>query len=169
MTPKSKVLVKSMEKTTRMVLLHLAKRYDDLYYYVLTVWHILTKTRDPHNPLAPRMQQHIERLMRARSEILDDTNRKRALDQATGAADVKRQRVDEPTAPRLDIKPLSAGPHSLGAVFTITNNLGLQGFDATQVPASLAARICVTSLATINQDAFDQAIQVMPRTRSLRS
>ncbi|KAK0617948.1 hypothetical protein B0T17DRAFT_495152 [Bombardia bombarda] len=140
MTPKNKVLVRSMEKTTRMLLIHLLKR-------------------DQGNPLSGRIQQQIERLMRSRAEIFDDANRKRALAEQPAAnyGDAKRQKL-EVGVPQLQIPPLPPGPQSLATLFTLTNNVGLQGFDVTQVPAPFAARICVKTLASIDQRILDQAI-----------
>ncbi|KAK3382420.1 hypothetical protein B0T24DRAFT_12001 [Lasiosphaeria ovina] len=140
MTPKNKVLVKSMEKTTRMLFTHLVKR-------------------DPTNPQAGRLQQHVEKLARSRAEIFDDVNRKRAFAEQAHAnhVDAKRQKTEAgPAQP--PIQSLAPGPQSLAAAFTLTNNLGLQGFDATQVPAALAARISVKTLATIDQRILDQAV-----------
>ncbi|KAL2263440.1 hypothetical protein VTK26DRAFT_6738 [Humicola hyalothermophila] len=140
MTPKTKVLVRSMEKTTRMFLTHLLKR-------------------DPNNPLSGRIQQYLERLMRSRAEIFDETGRKRAfVDQAAANyGDAKRQRMDG-VASQFRGPPLGPGPHSLASIFTLTNNLGLQGFDATQLPAALAAKVGVRVLATIDQQILDFAV-----------
>ncbi|KAB5530441.1 hypothetical protein GE09DRAFT_391788 [Coniochaeta sp. 2T2.1] len=142
MTPKTKVLLKSMEKTTRLLMFHLSKR-------------------DPHNPLAPRMQQYAERLMRSRQEIFEEAGRKRPMpgqpDSAQAAA--KRQKMAEPqVVARIIVPPLGPGTHSLGALFTLTDNVALQGFDATQVPAALAARVSVTALASVPPELLAQAI-----------
>ncbi|KAK3394612.1 hypothetical protein B0H63DRAFT_52069 [Podospora didyma] len=140
MTPKSKVLVKSMEKTTRMLLIHLVKR-------------------EPKHPLSLRIQQYIERLVRSRDEIFDEAQHKRALaDQAAAQQNNAKRQKMEASALQLQIQPLEPGPQSLAAVFTLTNNLGLQGFDATQVPLALATRISVKILATIDQHVLDQAL-----------
>ena len=37
MTPKTRVLVKSMEKTTRMLLIHLSKRYVDTKFFLFVL------------------------------------------------------------------------------------------------------------------------------------
>ncbi len=110
--------------------------------------------------MVPRIQQHVERLMRSRSEIFDEANRKRAFAHPPAGeyVDAKRQRVED-VAPLLQMQP-TPSPHSLAAVFTLTGNVGLQGFDATQVPAALAARINVKTLSTINQQVLDQALYV---------
>ncbi|KAJ9133984.1 mRNA cleavage and polyadenylation specificity factor complex subunit pta1 [Pleurostoma richardsiae] len=141
MTPKTRVLVKSMEKTTRMLLIHIAKR-------------------DPQNPFTPRIQQYVERLIRSRAEIFDDASRKRALAEQAAYSDAKRQRLGAETATisQMQIQPLAPGPNSLAAVFTLTSNPGLQGFDVSQVPAALAARISVSTLATLNPQTLDVAI-----------
>ncbi|KAL8295454.1 hypothetical protein RB597_008709 [Gaeumannomyces tritici] len=82
MTPKSRVLVKSMEKTTRMLLVHLVKR-------------------DPLNQANQRIHQHIERLVRTRNEIFDEASRKRVLAEQNAAAlgDAKRLRLVSGPAP----------------------------------------------------------------------
>ncbi|KAK5657130.1 hypothetical protein OQA88_3658 [Cercophora sp. LCS_1] len=146
LTPRNKVLIKSMEKTTRMLLLHLMKR-------------------DHNNPITPRIQQHVERLMRSRTEILDEGNKKRGFVQhpASEYNDAKRQRVDAKPA-QLQVQPLAPGPQSLAALFTITNNPGLQGFNATLVPVDIAAKINVKILASINPQIFGQAVDGI-RTR----
>jgi len=113
---------------------------------------LLTAIRDATNPMTPRIQMHLEKL---------DANRKRALAQPPAAeySGAKRQRVDE-SVPQVQVRPLAPGPQSLAAIFTLTNNPGLQAFDASQVSAPLAARININALATINQEAFLLALQV---------
>lgn len=143
LTPKAKVLIKSMEKTTRMLLIHITKR-------------------DPQNPMNPRIQQHVERLMRSRIELLEEGGaRKRALlpQSDVPVMTAKRQKLEEvrPIA-RLEIPPLGPGPHSLGAVFTISTHPGIGQFDATVIPSALAARISVTTLATLPVELLNQAI-----------
>ncbi|KAK0632055.1 hypothetical protein B0T14DRAFT_416846 [Immersiella caudata] len=142
MTPRSKVLIKSMEKTTRQLLIHWLKR-------------------DQNGPLAPRIQQHIERLFTQRKEIFDEANRKRAFVQPPAADynDAKRPRTDSGIAP--PVQRPAPGPQSLAAVYTLTNNPGLQAFDATQVPAALAAKINVRTLAMTNPQVLEQALEAI--------
>ncbi|KAL1844369.1 hypothetical protein VTJ49DRAFT_48 [Mycothermus thermophilus] len=138
MTPKTKVLVRSLEKTTRMFLAHLLRR-------------------EPNHPMAGRIQQYLEKLMRQRAELYDEANRKRPADHAlAAAADAKRQKMDG--AVPLTIPPLGPGPHSLAKIFTLTDNLGLQGFDVTQLPAELAAKIAVRTLENTDQRILDFAV-----------
>ncbi|KAK8138584.1 hypothetical protein PG984_001964 [Apiospora sp. TS-2023a] len=139
LTPKTKVIVRSMEKTTRMLLAHLARR-------------------DPRNPHAPRIQQYLERLMASKAEVLDGGSRKRAHGDSASGIEVKRQRMG-PAQPTFQISPLGAGPHSLADVFALTQNAGLRTFDVSQVPASLAAKISVNTIARINTNILDRAIE----------
>jgi symplekin len=111
--------------------------------------------------MTPRIHQYIERLMRSRSEIFDGANKKRTMvgppDGVQEAA--KRQKMGEPqVVARIIVPSLGPGTHSLGALFTLTDNLALQGFDATTVPAALAARVTVTALATVPPELLGQAI-----------
>ncbi|KAK7701097.1 hypothetical protein SLS64_010428 [Diaporthe eres] len=144
LTPKVRVLAKSMEKTTRMLLIHLLKR-------------------DPHGPNAPRIQQHVERLMRSRAEILDDNGRKRALAEqqaAYASGDAKRQKIS-PQHAVPQVNPNAPGPNSLAAIYTLTDSIGLQGFDVTQVPAHLTNRVVVSTLARVDLQALQGAIQAV--------
>ena len=61
---------------------------------------------------------------------------------------------------QFSVPPLGPGPHTLAAVLTFTNNLGLQGFDATHLPANLAARISARTLAALDPHVLDLAVGV---------
>ncbi|KAK1541915.1 mRNA cleavage and polyadenylation specificity factor complex subunit [Colletotrichum paranaense] len=144
MTPRTRVMVKSMEKTTRMLLIHLAKR-------------------DPHNPMAQRIQQHVERMMRMRHEIFDESGRKRALEaqQQQEGIEAKRQRMAPQiaTRPQIQITPLPPGPHSLGDVFTLTGSEGLKAFDVGTLPTALAAKISITTLLRTDAQLLAKAVE----------
>ncbi|OAQ91018.1 mRNA cleavage and polyadenylation specificity factor complex subunit [Purpureocillium lilacinum] len=142
MTPKNKVMVKSMEKTARMLLLHLTKR-------------------DPHNPMAPRIQQHLERMVRSVTELFDETSKTRPLEAPQhDGLDAKRQRVVGSHAP---IPPLGPGPHSLGDVFTLITNDELKGFDISQLPVGLVAKVSVTALARLEPELLSKAVDAVRR------
>ena len=118
---------------------------------------------DPHNPANPRIQQHVERLVRSRTEIFDEANRKRTLveQHAIPYGDAKRQKLaPELAVPQTRIAPLALGQNSLAAIFTITSNHELQTFNASQVPAELAARISVSTLARVDRQLLERAISV---------
>ncbi|CAK7216793.1 hypothetical protein SBRCBS47491_002948 [Sporothrix bragantina] len=147
-TPRTRVMVRSMEKTTRMLLIHLMKR-------------------DPNNSFNPRIQQYVERLMRSRAELLDDAGRKRALADQQAAGDAKRQRVASgavvPSAqqqpqPLQEIPPLGPGPKSLADIFALTTNPQLRNFHVSNVPLELAAKISVSTLARIDGQLLNHAI-----------
>ncbi|GAP84756.1 putative mRNA cleavage and polyadenylation specificity factor complex subunit [Rosellinia necatrix] len=141
LTPKTKVLIKSMEKTTRMLLTHLYRR-------------------DPHNPLSGRMQQYVERLVRSRAEIFDESGRKRAMVDQASAVEAKRQRTATlSTQPQIEITPLKPGPNTLAEVFTFTTNDGLKKFNVSDtIPAPLAAKISVRTIAQLDADILQRAI-----------
>ncbi|KAI1068243.1 hypothetical protein LB507_004849 [Fusarium sp. FIESC RH6] len=137
LTPKTRVMIRSMEKTTRMLLIHLVKR-------------------DPHNPMVPRIQQHVERMMRTMADIFDDTGRKRPLEPPPqDDNEAKRQRL---SPAQIQIPPLGPGPHSLADVFTLIDNSALKNFDISQVPAPLVARIAVTTLSRLDPQVLSKAV-----------
>lgn len=120
----------------------------------------------------PRLHQHIERLMRMKTEAFDETAKKRILDpHQAEVSDAKRLRTSTAAvaAPHQhqDAPPLGPGPHTLGSIFTLTPSEGLRSFDVGVVPLPLAARINVSTLVNVDTQAFDKAIQVR-LFRSLR-
>ncbi|UQC86714.1 mRNA cleavage and polyadenylation specificity factor complex subunit [Colletotrichum lupini] len=143
MTPRTRVMVKSMEKTTRMLLIHLAKRY------------ILS-------PMCTILL-HVERMMRMRHEIFDESGRKRALEaqQQQEGIEAKRQRMAPQiaTTPQIQITPLPPGPHSLGDVFTLTGSEGLKAFDVGTLPTALAAKISITTLLRADAQLLAKAVE----------
>ncbi|PHH78786.1 hypothetical protein CDD80_6242 [Ophiocordyceps camponoti-rufipedis] len=143
MTAKNRVMIKSMEKTSRLLLMHLSKR-------------------DPHNPIVPRIHQHVERTMRAVAEVIDDSARKRPLEQhqqqLPDGVDAKRQRTAGSHVP---IRPLGPGPHSLGDVFTLISTEELKNFDISQLPLGLVAKVSVTALASIDAELLAKAVDAV--------
>lgn len=96
--------------------------------------------------------------MRSRMEILEGVGTKRAMTEQQAYGDAKRQKMAEPAA-AAQVNRFAPPPNSLAAMFTLTDNVGFQGFDASQVPAALAARIAVTTLSSIDPQTLDKAIQ----------
>ncbi|KAI0136352.1 mRNA cleavage and polyadenylation specificity factor complex subunit [Xylariales sp. AK1849] len=138
MTSKTRVLVRSLEKTTRMLLTHLARR-------------------DPRNPLAGKIQQYLERLMQSRAEMAEGASRKRAMMEQADGIEAKRQRMG-PVQAEFQITPLKAGPLSLADIFTFTQNEGLRNFDVSLVAAPLAAKVSVNTIARVDPKILDRAI-----------
>ncbi|RCI15315.1 hypothetical protein L249_6719, partial [Ophiocordyceps polyrhachis-furcata BCC 54312] len=141
MTAKMRVMIKSMEKTVRLLLMHLSKR-------------------DPHNPIVPRIHQHVERTMRAVAEVMDDSVKKRPLEQhqQPDGLEAKRQRTAGFHVP---IRPLGPGPHSLGDVFTLISSDDLKNFDISQLPLGLVAKVSVTALAGIDAELLTKAVDAV--------
>lgn len=101
--------------------------------------------------------------MRSRAEILDDNGRKRALAEqqaAYASGDAKRQKIT-PQHAVPQVNPNAPGPNSLAAIYTLTDSIGLQGFDVTQVPAHLTNRVVVSTLARVDLQALQGAIQAV--------
>jgi symplekin len=160
MTPKTRVMVKSMEKTTRMLLIHLMKRY--VIFPKLPLPCAKSVRSDPHGPMTPRIQQHVERLVRSRAEIFDDAGRKRTLAEPSPAYnDAKRQRlggvvtITQPRPPTL-----LPAQNSLASMFTLASNPGLRGFSVAQLTPGLAAKLCVSALARTDGQHLTRAITV---------
>ncbi|PGH09617.1 hypothetical protein AJ79_05673 [Helicocarpus griseus UAMH5409] len=141
MTPTTRVNIKSMERTTRALLINLSKR-------------------NPNHPLAGRMQQYLERLSQSRNDIFDEASKKRALPaEPTDVVDsAKRARLGVDTPPQLKIPPLPPGPNSFAQLFTLTEDAGLTTFDVKQLPADLIVKITVPVLSRVDPEALDQAI-----------
>lgn len=140
MTAKTRVMIKSMEKTARLLLIHLSKR-------------------DPHSPMVPRIQQHVERTMRAVAEVIDDSAKKRPLEaRQQEGVDAKRQRTAGSHVP---VRPLGPGPHSLGDVFTLLSSDELKNFDISQLPLGLVARVSVTALAGLDGELLAKAVDAV--------
>lgn len=100
--------------------------------------------------------------MRSRAEIFDEGRAKRALAEPTDGLDAKRQRTGAVSSrPQIEITPLKPGPHTLADIFTYTKNDGLKNFNVSEnVPAALAARVSVTTIARIDPQLLERAIQV---------
>ncbi|KAI2621248.1 hypothetical protein GGR54DRAFT_600704 [Hypoxylon sp. NC1633] len=151
-TPKTKVIVQSMEKTTRMLLMHLLRR-------------------NPQHPQSGRIQQYVDRLMRSRAEIFGDGSRKRAVAQQAEEQEAKRQRTGPALShPQPEITPLKPGPHTLAELFTFTTNEELKQFNVSNnVPAHIAAQVSIATVARMDSQLLDRVIQgVRDRLTSLQ-
>ncbi|CZS88919.1 hypothetical protein WAI453_010509 [Rhynchosporium graminicola] len=144
MTPRLRVMVKSMEKTTRSLLLHVLKR-------------------DQQHPLAGKMHQYIERMMRSRADIFDESTRKRGPIEPTDGLDAaKRQKLGAAIpriAPRFQVPPLTPGPHTIAELFTVTTDEALKTFDVSQLSEELVLKIGITIMQKIDADTLNQAVE----------
>jgi symplekin len=91
--------------------------------------------------------------------MTEGASRKRAHVEQHDELEVKRQRMG-PAQPEFQITPLRAGPHSLADIFTFTQNEGLRNFDVSLVPAELVAKISVNTIARIDPQLLERAIEV---------
>ncbi|KAL8643173.1 MAG: hypothetical protein Q9228_000235 [Teloschistes exilis] len=144
MTIKAKLQMKSMERTTRTVLLNVLRRNDS-------------------GPLAGRIKQYVDRLMNARLEFFDEGSRKRGLpsEPTDGLDNAKRMRLGADLPDRAAPPPLPPGPISHAQLFTLTSDRGLSSFDVTQLPLDLIVRITLPVLHHIDQEALDLAVSAV--------
>lgn len=160
MTPKLRVMVKSMEKTTRSLLVHILKRYVVPTFFTNEV---LTVFSDPQNPLGPRIQQYVERMMRSKSDIFDEAPRKRGPPEPTDGLDsAKRQKLGAQVkeAPKFVVPPLTAGSHTIADLFTVTADQGLKTFDVAMLPEDLVVKIGILILQRLDANTLNQAVEV---------
>ncbi|SLM40695.1 Symplekin/Pta1 [Lasallia pustulata] len=140
MTPKLKVQIKSMERTTRAFLINILRRNEN-------------------GPFAARIKQHVDRLAQSRLDIFDEGSRKRGLPEPTdGLSDAKRARLGADLPGRTNIPPLPPGPTSIAQLYTLTGDEGLTSFDVTQLPIDLVVKITLPVLYRIDQGLLDEAI-----------
>ncbi|KAL8902615.1 MAG: hypothetical protein Q9207_004542 [Kuettlingeria erythrocarpa] len=134
MTPKLKVQIKSMEKTTRTVLSNVQRRH-----------------------------QYNERLAQARLDMFDEGSKKRALpsEPTDGLDNAKRMRLGAELPERSEFPPLPPGPISHAQLFTLSDDRGLASFDVTQLPFDLVVRIILPVLHRVEQSTFDTAINAV--------
>lgn len=162
-TPTLRVHIKSMERTTRALLINVMKRY--IPFPSKGDRHSTTDQnlfRNPNNPLGGRIQQYIDRMAQSRNDIFQEGPRKRGPPtEPTDASDnAKRMRVGAETPPQLKIPPLPPGPNSVDQLFTLTEDAGLTSFDVKQLPLDLVVKITVPVLARVDQSSLDQAVAV---------
>ncbi|KAL8712406.1 MAG: hypothetical protein Q9220_003254 [cf. Caloplaca sp. 1 TL-2023] len=152
MTPKTRVQIKSMERTTRTVLMNVLRRNEN-------------------GPFASRIRQYIDRLAQARLDVFDEGSRKRALpsEPTDGLDNAKRMRLGAEVSDRPEPPPLPSGPVSHAQLFTLIRDHGLTSFDVTQLPIDLVVRITLPVLHHVEKSAVDTAIKtVRSRYQSLK-
>ncbi|KAB8356605.1 hypothetical protein FH972_024187 [Carpinus fangiana] len=141
MDAKTKVMVKSMERTLKAFLINLNKR-------------------NPTNPMAGRIQGHLDRLAQMHNDAFDTTGRKRAapLEPPDGLDPSKRQRlaIDAFGAPALP-----PGPVSMAQLFTLTADDTTKGFNVQTIPFNMVNRIVVPLLVSVNQDQLTNAVSIV--------
>ncbi|KAG8530783.1 uncharacterized protein KY384_004140 [Bacidia gigantensis] len=142
MTPKVKVQIKSMERTTRTLLFSIFRR-------------------DQNHPMAPRIKQYLDRMAQSRMDIFDEgVSRKRALpsEPTDGLDNGKRRRLGAQVSEQQGAPLSLKGPNSLAQVFTLTNDSILASFDVQQIPQDLVLAIAQGLLAHVNEPDLTRSI-----------
>ncbi|KAL9127207.1 MAG: hypothetical protein Q9217_003863 [Psora testacea] len=141
-TPKVKVQIKSMERTTRAVLLNVYRRNEN-------------------GPMASRIKAYVDRMTQSRMEIFNEGGgRKRGLtsEPTDGLDNAKRRRLGAEVPDRQGAKLSPHGPNSLAQLYTLTDDSTLASFDVQQLPQDLVVSIAQGLLVHINQQELDKAI-----------
>ncbi|KAL9100605.1 MAG: hypothetical protein Q9163_004042 [Psora crenata] len=150
MTPKVKVQIKSMEKTTRSVLLNVYRRNEN-------------------GSMAPRIKAYVDRMSHSRTEIFNDGgSRKRGLpnEPTDGLDNSKRRRLGANVPGHQGASLSLDGPNSFAQLYTLTNDSTLASFDVQQLPQDIVVSIAQGLLVHINQQDLDKAIDIV-RSRFL--
>jgi symplekin len=143
MTPRLRVIVKSMERTTRALLKNINKN-------------------NPNGPLAGKIDAYLIRLNQSRSAIFADTQslKRPAPNEPTdGLDDVKRMRLTSATPRKYPHMP--PPPNSFAQLFTLTDDMGLTSFDVKALPVDMINTITSLTLKHVDQHALDEAIGVI--------
>jgi len=122
--------------------------------------------RNPNHPLAPRIHQYLERLQQSRTEIFDESKRKRPapVEAVDGFDQAKRQRLGAEAAyvPAYGAAapPLPPGPVSYAQLYTLTQDQGSTSFDVQAIPIDLVVRLLPPLMSSIDRVKLDGAINV---------
>jgi len=110
------------------------------------------------------MREYVERNMRTKSDIFDETSRKRGPPEPTDGLDAaKRQKMGAQVtnvAPKFHVPPLKPGQHSIAELFTVTTDEALKGFDVGQLSEDLVVKIGITILQRLDAKTLNEAVEV---------
>ena len=143
MTPRLRVVVKSMERTTRALLKNIIKN-------------------SPNGPLAAKIDAYLVRLNQSRSTIFADAQslkRSAPSEPTDGLDDAKRARLTGATPRKYPHMP--PPPNSVAQLFTLTDEAGLIAFDAKILPMDMINTITSLTLQHVDQPALEEAIGVI--------
>ena len=169
MPPKSKVIIRSLERTARALFINIMKRYVSTLpgntrpFRRLVSGRSHSLHRHPDNPMNGRIQQYLERMHRRRLEVLEEPNRKRAApsEPTDGFDQPKRQRLGAGLSHAdIFVPPLPQGPVSVKDLFTLGTNNAAVSFDVSAIPVDIVSKIIVPLLQSIDQIRLDHAINV---------
>ncbi|EWC45969.1 hypothetical protein DRE_04762 [Drechslerella stenobrocha 248] len=147
---KERFIARSLEKTLRTVLIHLAR----------------ASSQSPH---ATKIQQQIQRLAQAKAEFSIEVSKsnKRVLSGAEvdSVKRTKYARNDEseytptPPPPTIQVQPSNGTTYK--TLFTITGDQALSNFDVSQLPLDMAAQITLATMFSVNQEALEASVAVV--------
>ena len=143
MTPRLRVIVKSMERTTRALLKNINKN-------------------NPNGPLAGKIDAYLIRLNQSHSAIFADAQplkRRAPSEPIDGFDDAKRIRLTGGTPRKYPHMP--PPPNSFAQLFTLTDDMGLTSFDVKALPVDMINTITSLTLKHVDQNALDEAIAVI--------
>lgn len=141
MTPRVKVVIKSLERSTRAVLRNVLKH-------------------NPNSILAPKVDTYLQRLLQSRASIFSETTplkRSAPSEPTDGLDDVKRQRLTAPTK----LPHMPPPPNSFADLFTLTEDATLRQFDVKLLPPDMVNTIVGILLQHVNHEAMDTAIDAV--------
>ncbi|KAL2444499.1 mRNA cleavage and polyadenylation specificity factor complex subunit pta1 [Exophiala dermatitidis] len=139
MTPRQKVIVRSMERTTR----------------ALLRWVLRTV---PNHPLEQKIQAYLMRLQQSRAALFTDpTAQKRPAEPTDGLDDAKRQRLSGPRK----FPPMPPPPNSVAQLFTLTEDQALQQFDVSLLPADIVSTVTALFLQHLDPHALEEAVNAV--------
>lgn len=169
MTSKTRVLVRSLERTTKSLLVFVMKKYV-FRQKTSMCWPANEDNRQQNHPLGGRIDQYLQRLHQSRVELFDEGNRKRGppAEPTDGLDQSKRQKLGaEVEGAQQWPPPLPSGPVSVAQLFTLTNDQGSRNFDVKAIPPDLVVRILVPLLHTIDSNRMNTNINII-RSRWLQ-
>jgi symplekin len=138
MTPRTMVIVKSMERTTRALLRNVNKH-------------------NPNGPLAAKIDSYLQRLHQSRAAVFSETPslKRPAPTEPTRLDDAKRQKLAGGTK---RFPPMPPPPNSFAHLFTLTEDPTLQAFDVKLLPVDMVNTIAAVLLQHIDSNSLSEAI-----------
>lgn len=135
MTPRTVVVIKSLERTTKALLVWVLKRM-------------------PGHPMEPKIKGYLDRLQRSRTALFSGAYAlKRSAEPTDSLEDAKRQRL----GPRFP--PMPPPPHTVAHLFTLTEDPSLRQFDVRALPEDLVSMISSALMQHIDSKSLDEAIE----------
>lgn len=137
MTPKTMVLIQSLQRTTRALL-----RY---------VHRIM-----PQHPMADKINAYLQRLQSSTQAVFAQARaQKRPAESMDGSDDAKRQRMDIPKR----FPPMPPPPHSYAQLFTLVENAEHLHFDVRTLPEDIVTMLASALMQHIDSRTLDEAIE----------